>query len=183
MEPPNFSDPFKKLEKTMEKLTRKLENSVNWHTGTSMRRPPNPNKLEAQKADAVSYISKPNATCLPTPKTSKSDQQAAETAKIFADLKATAAAAIHQDNAEQKARHEAKKAKIFAQQAAEEREVMSKFNALKAELTLAEKQLAKAEAEAKEEPPRRRKRGKVSSCRCVGQSTARSREGLQASKS
>ena len=79
MEPPNFSDPFKKLEKTMEKLTRKLENSVNWHTGTSTRQPPNPNELEARKADTVSYIGKTNTARLPTTKIIKEDQQVAET--------------------------------------------------------------------------------------------------------
>ena len=46
-------------------------------------------------------------------------------------------AALRRDDAEQKAIHEAKKAKILAQQAAEERGMMSESNALKTELALA----------------------------------------------
>ena len=133
---------------------------MNRYTGSSTHQPHNPNKLEARKEDTVSYSRKPNAIRLPTPKTNKIDQQAAETAKIVSELAATAAA-ISRDDAEQKTFHEAKKAKILAHQAAGEREVMSEFNALKSELALAEEQLARLVAEAKEEPPRRCKKGKL----------------------
>ena len=73
----------------------------------------------------------------------------AKIAKIQAKFECQAAA-IRLKTAEQEALHEAKKATILAQQAGGKREVMSELNALKAELTLAEKQLAKAEAEKRE---------------------------------
>ena len=154
MEPLKSTDPFRKFEIIIENLTlqtkpfefleptenllRKLENR---HTSTSTRRPPSPNELEAQKADTVSYRSKPNATLFSTPKTSKADQQAAETAKIFAKL-AAQAAAIRRDNTEQKALHDARRAEILAEAAVTNHEFRSEMNALRVELALAELTLA-----------------------------------------
>ena len=150
MEPPNVLDPFEKFKYDLEKLTRNFEDSVNRHTSTSMRQPPNPNELEVRKADTVSYISNPNATRLLTPKTSKVDQQAAETAKIFNDFAAMAAAILRND-AEQKALYDAMRAEILSEAAGTNREFGSEMDALRvelalAELTLAEKQAAKQAA-------------------------------------
>ena len=150
MEPPNVLDPFEKLKYDLEKVTRNFEDSVNRHTSTLMRQPPNPNELEVRKAGTASYISKPNATRLMTPKTSKAHQQAAETAKIFAKL-AAQATAIRRDNTEQKALHDARRTEILAKAAATNREFRIEMNAriaelALAELTLAEKQAAKQEA-------------------------------------
>ena len=85
--------------KQWDDLARRLEINMNQHTRTLKRRPPNPNKQEARKVSAESYITKANTTSLTTPKPSKADCQAAEMAKLQAKFEAQAAA-IHREGAE-----------------------------------------------------------------------------------
>ena len=144
----------------MEKLKREFENSVNCHTGNSTRRPPNQNKQEAQ-AGTDSYSSKPNQTRLPTPKTKKANCPSVSCR--IANIKAEnehKAVATRRDYSEKKALHDVKEATILAPLKAEMREFMKDRDAMKAKVAMAEKQLEKAIAEAKNEPPQRRGKGK-----------------------
>ena len=93
MEHPEFSET---IEKKSDNFARKLDYSMNPRTGTSRRRPNNPNKQEAKIQDAGNSISKPNTTRFLTVEPRKAEREAAERADRrpakMAEIQAQAAA-------------------------------------------------------------------------------------------
>ena len=106
------------------------------------RRPPNPNNIELQKADAVSYRNKTDATRLPIFETSKANHPVTKMVKIQIKLECQTAA-IYERRSEQEVIHDTKRAETLAQAAAANREYRSELKTLRRGFTLAEKQSAK----------------------------------------